>query len=115
MVATQGFFLAGALTNACIFYLHPGYSLDAWKAYLFILALTTLGLLVNTYLSRLLPKLEGIALIVTLTGFGSIIIVLWVLGSDTRLSASEVFGTFTNDGKPTLHSAAVRVSHHGKR
>lgn len=94
-----GLFLAGWLINICINYLNPSYTAAAWKAYLFIVALTTLGALVNTYLSRVLPKLEGIALILMLTGFGSIVIVLWVLGSDTQLSASEVFGTFENNGK----------------
>jgi len=103
----SGLFLSGWLINTCINYVNPSYNPAAWKAYLFIVALTTLGALVNTYLSRVLPKLEGIALILTLTGFGSIVIVLWVLGSDTQLSASEVFGTFENNGKIQSRGSAA--------
>ena len=42
--------------------------------------------------------LEGIAFVLTLAGFASVVTVLWVLGSGDKLSSSEVFQTFTNDG-----------------
>ena len=42
--------------------------------------------------------LEGIAFVLTLAGFASVITVLWVLGAGDKLTTSEVFQTFTNDG-----------------
>ena len=96
--STSGFFLAGSLIQAVIVELHSGYTATPWRAYLFVLGLATLGALVNTYLSRKLPKLEGFAFVFTIAGFITVIIVLWVLDSGNRLSVSEVFGTFSNDG-----------------
>ena len=96
---TSGFFLAGNLIQAVIVELHPtSYTAEAWKGYLFVLALATLGALVNIYLSRQLPKLEGGAFVLTLAGFASIIILLWVLPAGNHLSTTAVFDTFTNDG-----------------
>ncbi|KAK3616419.1 hypothetical protein LTR56_025964 [Elasticomyces elasticus] len=95
---TSGFFLAGSLIQGVIVELHSTYTAEPWRAYLFVLCLATLGALVNTYLSRKLPKLEGFAFVLTIAGFVSVIIVLWVLNSERRLTASEVFQTFSNDG-----------------
>jgi choline transport protein len=95
---TSGFFLAGSLIQGVIVELHPSFAAEPWRAYLLVVCLATIGALVNTYLSRKLPKLEGLAFILTISGFVSVIIVLWVLNSHRRLTASEVFQTFTNDG-----------------
>lgn len=95
---TSGFFLAGSLIQGVIVELHDSYTAEPWRAYLLVLCLATLGALVNTYLSRKLPKLEGLAFVLTIAGFVSIIIVLWVLNSNNRLSASEVWSTFDNEG-----------------
>ena len=97
--STSGFFLAGSLIQAVLVELHPNaYTPRAWKGYLFVFALATIGALVNIYLSRKLPKLEGLAFILTLAGFASIIIVLWVLSGGNELTTNQVFDTFTNDG-----------------
>jgi len=78
--------------------LHSDYVAEPWRAYLLVVALATIGALVNTYLSRKLPKLEGFAFLLTIAGFISVVIVLWVLSSGQRLTASDVFQTFSNDG-----------------
>ncbi|KAK0871399.1 hypothetical protein LTR87_012862 [Friedmanniomyces endolithicus] len=95
---TSGFFLAGSLIHGVIVELHSDYVAEPWRAYLLVVALATIGALVNTYLSRKLPKLEGFAFLLTIAGFISVVIVLWVLSSEQRLTASEVFQTFSNDG-----------------
>jgi len=95
---TSGFFLAGTLIQGVIVELHSSYTAAPYRAYLFVLVLATIGFLVNTVLSRKLAKLEGIAFLLTIAGFGSVIICLWVLSSSSRLAASEVFQTFSNDG-----------------
>jgi choline transport protein len=95
---TSGFFLAGTLIQGVIVELHPNYTAQAWRGYLLVLALVSIGALVNTYLSRKLPKLEGVAFVLTIAGFVSVIIVIWVLDTSDRLSTTEVFNTFDNDG-----------------
>lgn len=45
-----------------------------------------------------MPMLEGIAFVLTLAGFASVITVLWVLSAGRELSASQVFDTFDNEG-----------------
>jgi len=95
---TSGFFLAGSLIQGVIVELHPDYVAEPWRAYLLVVVLATIGAVVNTYLSRKLPKLEGFAFLLTIAGFISVIIILWVLSSEQRLTASEVFQTFSNDG-----------------
>ncbi|KAK4539218.1 hypothetical protein LTR36_000873 [Oleoguttula mirabilis] len=95
---TSGFYLAGSLIQAVIVELHSSYTAAPWRAYLLVLGLATIGALVNTFLSRKLPKLEGVAFVLTIFGFVTVVIVLWVLSSPNRLTAAEVFQTFTNDG-----------------
>lgn len=73
--------------------------------------IVSFGLLVNTFLARFLPRLEGIIFIVFTLAFISFMVVLWVLAPrltagkgakfrqslDSRLMirAAEVFGTIT--------------------
>ena len=96
--SSSGFFLAGNLIQGVIVELHSTYTSEPWKGYLFVFALATIGALVNTYLSRKLPKLEGLAFVLTLAGFASVVTVLWVLSAGNELTGSDVFQTFTNDG-----------------
>ena len=42
--------------------------------------------------------LEGFAFVLTISGYVSVFVVLWVLSLPIRLSASEVFQTFSDDG-----------------
>lgn len=78
--------------------LHPSYNATAWKAYLYTFGLITLNFLFNAFLSRKLPKLEGIVFVLVIIGYVSTLIVLWVLSTGDRLTASEVFTTFTDEG-----------------
>lgn len=79
--------------------MHPlEYSAEPWKAYLLVLVIAVLGATVNIFLCRHLHKLEVVALIFTVTGTASIIIVLWAMGVESRLSGPQVFQTFTNEG-----------------
>jgi len=78
--------------------LHSNYTSAAWRGYLFVLALATIVLLVNIFLSRKLPKLEGVAFVLSLASFATVIVVLWVLSAGRELSSSDVFQTFTDEG-----------------
>lgn len=74
------------------------YNAEPWQAYLLVLAFASLGTSVNIFLCRYLHKLELVAFAFTIAGTASIIIVLWVMGSQIRLSGSAVFQAFTNEG-----------------
>ena len=78
--------------------LHESYSSAPWRGYLFVFALSTIGLLVNIYLSRRLALLEHVVFVLVLAGFVSIIIILWVMSAGKHLTTSQVFQTFTNEG-----------------
>lgn len=95
---TSGFFLAGTLIQGVIVELHSDYASEPWRGYLFVFVLTTIGALVNTYLSRKLRQLEEIAFILTIAGFVTVVIVLLVLSSPQRFTAAEVFQSFSNEG-----------------
>lgn len=94
----SGIFLAGNLIQGIIIELHPDYTPEAWRAYLYTFALITIIFVVNVFLSRKLPKLEGIVFVLMITGYVSTIIVLWVMGSGTRLTTHQVFTTFNQQG-----------------
>lgn len=96
---TSGVFITGNLIQAVIVELHPNkYTPEAWKGYLFVLAIAVIAGLINTFLSRALPRLEGIAFVLFVAGFVSIIVVMWVLSAGDELTTDEVFDTFTNEG-----------------
>lgn len=79
--------------------MHPlEYNAEPWKACLLVLAIAVLGTSVNSFLCRYLHHLELIAFVCIIIETTSIIIVLWVMGAETRLSASKVFRTFANEG-----------------
>ena len=95
---SSGLYMTGTLIQAVVSILHPGYTPAAWKAYLIELAMVALTAFVNTYLARKLPLLEGVFFFLTIVGFVSNTVVLWVLGTPNRPSASSVFQSFSNQG-----------------
>ncbi|KAF7194035.1 putative amino-acid permease C15C4.04c [Pseudocercospora fuligena] len=94
----SGIFLVGNLIQGIIIELHPNYMPEPWRAYLYTFALISFIFVVNVFLSRKLPKLEGIVFVLMITGYVSSIIVLWVLSSKDRLTTKQVFTTFDQQG-----------------
>lgn len=94
----SGVFLSGNLIQGIIIILHPNYTATAWKAYLYAFALISINFIINVFLSRKLPKLEGTVFVLVIVGYVSTLIVLWVLSTGDRLTTTEVFTTFTDDG-----------------
>lgn len=72
-----------------------------------MIAVAVVATLMNTYGAKKLPILEGIVLVVQVVGFFSIIIPLWVLSP--KAAASEVFGSFSNNGGWSSIGAACFV------
>lgn len=75
---------------------YDGYSMERWHGTLLFYAIILLSLFINTYLARLLPKIEGMVLIIHVVGFVCILIPLVYLAPHG--TATDVFATFTNGG-----------------
>ena len=75
---------------------HPSYVFERWHGTLLFYAIIGISLCVNTYLARLLSKIEAIVLIIHVVGFFCILIPLVYLGPHG--SARDVFANFLNNG-----------------
>lgn len=75
---------------------YEDYDFQRWHGTLLFYAILGLSLLINTYLARLLPKIEAMVLVVHTIGFFCILIPLVYLGP--RGSVRDVFATFVNKG-----------------
>jgi choline transport protein len=77
------------------------YSPEPWQATLMFWAVVIVAVFVNTVLSSLLPKVEGLVLILHVLGFFAILIPLVIMGP--RGDATHVFTIFVNGGGwPTM-------------
>jgi choline transport protein len=92
---SSAIFLIGEIISAIISMQHPDFVVTAWKSYLFTVALCTVCFIVNSWLAKYLPLLEGFVLCYMMTAFVSTIIVLLVLSP--KLTSSEVFQSFASD------------------
>jgi amino acid transporter len=104
-------FIAGNLIPSLIALGNPGFVPTVWQGYLFVVALCVICFLINGYLAKHLPLLEGFVLCITIMAFVAIVIVLLVLSP--KESGSEVWQTFTpqpelgSDGMLSLIAAQV--------
>ena len=73
------------------------YSPTRWQGTLLFYAILAIALLTNTYLARVLPKIEAFILLIHLLGFFCVLIPLVYLAPHD--SASDVFQTFINGGE----------------
>lgn len=86
-------FIAGNLIPSLIALGNPGFVPTVWQGYLFVVALCVICFLINGYLAKHLPLLEGFVLCITIMAFVAIVIVLLVLSP--KVSGSDVWQTFT--------------------
>lgn len=73
---------------------YSSYNPERWHGTLIFYAIVLLSLVVNTYLARLLPKIECVVLALHIMGFFCVLIPMVYLGP--HVSAKDVFATFTN-------------------
>lgn len=74
----------------------PSYHPKPWHTVLLFWAAIIFAAFVNTVIGRLLPRVEGITLVVHILGFFAVILPLIFTGP--YQDASEVFSTFLNKG-----------------
>ena len=75
---------------------YPDYIFHRWHGTLLFYAIVLVSLFINTWLARLLPKIEALVLIVHVIGFFCILIPLVYLAPHG--SVQSVFATFSNEG-----------------
>jgi choline transport protein len=75
---------------------HDGFQPELWQGTLLFWAIFLVAVFINTLVSSVLPKFEGLILILHILGFFAILIPLVTLGP--HASASDVFTVFVNNG-----------------
>jgi amino acid transporter len=75
---------------------HPEYAAKPWQILLLFYAFIFFSVFINTVVSRALPKIEGLILILHVLGFFAILIPLVYMAPHT--SAHDVFTVFLNEG-----------------
>ena len=92
----SGGFLTGTLIQGLIALTVPDYQPKSWHGTLLFWSVIFFAVFINTVISNLLPKFEGLILILHILGFFAIMIPLVVLGQHG--DASDVFTLFLNGG-----------------
>lgn len=89
-------FLGATMTQGLLVLNYDAYALQRWHGTLLFYAIIGLSLFINTYLARLLPRIEAMVLVIHIIGFACIIVPLVYLAPHT--SPKDVFTTFSNSG-----------------
>ena len=94
-LASDGY-LNGLLIQGLIVLAYPGYDFKVWHGVMLYWAIIAFCVFINTRVSSLLPKFEGLILILHVLGFFAILFPLVILGPHEN--PKEVFTTFINSG-----------------
>ena len=89
-----GVFFSGTLVQALLVLNYPDYDYQRWHGTLIMWAVLLVCIFVNTVAASLLPKIEGVILVLHTLGFFAVLIPLVVLAP--KSSPKEVFTEFTN-------------------
>ncbi|KAL8935475.1 MAG: hypothetical protein Q9216_005403 [Gyalolechia sp. 2 TL-2023] len=89
-------YLSGTLIQGLVILQHPGYNPKLWHGTFLFWAVAACAVLVNTVVSRALPKIESLILVLHVLGFFAVLIPLAYLPPHT--SGTDVFGKFLNGG-----------------
>ncbi|EAW15044.1 putative GABA permease [Aspergillus clavatus NRRL 1] len=89
-------FLSGTLIQGLVVLTHPDYVPTAWHRTMYFWAVTAFAVGINLAGRNVLPKFEGLILVVHILGFFAVLIPLVTL-ADTG-SAKDVFTQFVNEG-----------------
>ena len=101
VIAWQAFvantcYICGTLIQGLLVLNHPEYTFQRWHGTLLFYAVLAFGLLVNTYLGRILPRIESLMLLLYILAFFAVLIPLVYLAP--HKNAKEVFTVFQNLG-----------------
>ncbi|SPJ87937.1 related to GABA transport protein [Fusarium torulosum] len=89
-------YLTGTMLQGLITFMVPSYTAQTWQGTLIAWLLILIAIFVNTAVSSMLPKLEGMILILHIIGFFAVFISLVTFS--TEGDAAQVFHEFRNTG-----------------
>lgn len=89
-----GVFFGATVTQGLLVLNYPDYGFERWHGTLLMFAALLVCMLVNSIGAKVLPKVEGLILILHVMGFFAVLIPLVYLAP--HKDASYVFGTFAN-------------------
>ncbi|KAI6782512.1 amino acid polyamine transporter I [Emericellopsis cladophorae] len=89
-------FLTGTMTQGLVTFLVPSYNAQTWQGTLMLWLCIFIAVIINTVVSSMLPKLEGMILVLHILGFFGVMITLVTFGANG--DAADVFLTFRNEG-----------------
>ncbi|PQE07885.1 choline transport protein [Rutstroemia sp. NJR-2017a WRK4] len=89
-------YLTATVLQGLVILNHDNYVYKAWHATLIIWAILLACVFINTVVSRYLPKIEGIILILHILGFFAILVPMLTLAEHN--TASDIFTLFLNGG-----------------
>lgn len=92
----SGAYLTGTLIQGLLILTRPTYVPQSWHGTLLYWAVMLFGVIINVLAGWLLPKFEGVLLVLHILGFFGIMIPLLTLGP--KRETNEVFTTFMNLG-----------------
>lgn len=94
--AASSSYLTGTMLQGLITLTIPSYNPNTWQGTLICWLCVLVAVFINTVVSSLLPKLEGMILVLHIIGFFAVLITLVTFGAHG--DASGVFLTFRNEG-----------------
>ncbi|KAH8672337.1 amino acid/polyamine transporter I [Ilyonectria robusta] len=89
-------FLTGTMIQGLVTFMIPSYDAKTWQGTLMLWMCILVAVFINTIVSSMLPKIEGMILILHIIGFFAVLITLVTFGANA--DASEVFLEFRNQG-----------------
>ncbi|KAF4463709.1 amino acid polyamine transporter I [Fusarium albosuccineum] len=89
-------FLTATMIQGLVTFMVPSYNAQTWQGTLMMWMCVLIAVLINTVVSSMLPKLEGMILILHIIGFFAVLITLVTFGAHG--DASDVFLQFRNEG-----------------
>ncbi|KAH6949125.1 amino acid/polyamine transporter I [Fusarium avenaceum] len=89
-------YLTGTLLQGIVKFIVPSYNAQTWQGTLIAWLLILIAIFVNTTVSSMLPKLEGMILILHIVGFFAVFISLVTFS--TQGDVAELFHEFRNTG-----------------
>jgi len=92
----SGGYLTGTMIQGLIVLTVPSYTPQGWQGTLLFWAVIFFAVFINAVVSSLLPKFEGLVLILHIAGFFAILVPLVILGPHD--SSKDVFTTWLNGG-----------------
>jgi amino acid transporter len=95
-VCAAAAFLTATMIQGLVTFMVPSYNAQTWQGTLMMWMCVIIAVLINTVVSSMLPKLEGMILILHIIGFFAVLITLVTFGAHG--DASSVFLEFRNEG-----------------